>query len=242
MKQTNRIQPLIYGSFFILVLATVSPTNLVGSTLPPQDSNSEQDLEQEFKPLFNGKDLSGWRNPYDHGTAEVVGEEIHLKANKKFFLVTEKEYSDFELTVDIKLPEGTANSGVMFRCHVEPNKVYGYQAECDGSDRRWSGGLYDEGRRKWIWPSRKDSKEEFRGHEKASLAHFAKPEIRDALKRNDWNRYEIRCQGEQITIKLNGVEVTNFKDKMDAKGFIGIQHHGEKGQVYKFRNIAIKEL
>lgn len=196
-----------------------------------------------FTDLFNGKDLSGWRNPYDWGKAEVVDDEIHLTADKKFFLVTEKEYGDFELMVDVHLPEGKANSGVMFRCHVQPNKVFGYQAECDGSDRRWSGGLYDEGRRGWVWPSTKGrSRPEFLAHEEESKAHFAKPEIRTALKRNDWNTYHIRCQGDQLTIRLNGVETTSLRDATDAKGYIGIQHHGEKGQTYRFRNLKIKEL
>jgi len=146
----------------------------------------EQLKEQGFVPLFNGKDLDGWRNPYDHGTAEIVDGKIHLTASKKFFLVTEKKYSDFRVVVDIKLPEGKANSGVMFRCHVEPNKAYGYQAECDGSDRCWSAGLYDEGRRGWVWPSKKGRTkvEEFLKYEAESQAHFAKPEIRNALNRN----------------------------------------------------------
>jgi hypothetical protein len=173
----------------------------------------------------------------------VVDGEIHLTANKKFFLVTEKKYADFELKVDLLLPEGKANSGIMFRCHVEPNRVYGYQAECDGSDRRWSGGLYDEGRRKWVWPSTTGrSLPEFLEYEEKSKAHFAKPKIRDALTRNDWNTYHIRCHGDQLTITLNGVEITSLKDKTDATGYIAIQHHGEKGQTYKFRNIQIKEL
>ncbi len=110
-----------------------------------------------YTPLFNGQDLSGWRNPYSHGEAKVVDGEIHLLANKKFFMLTKKRYADFHLSVEIHLPEGEANSGVMFRCQVDENaaqKVFGYQAECDGSDRRWSGGLYDEARRGWIWPSR----------------------------------------------------------------------------------------
>ena len=51
--------------------------------------------EEGFTPLFNGKDLSGWKNPYEWGKAEIVGEEIHLTGDKKFFLVTEKEYSDY---------------------------------------------------------------------------------------------------------------------------------------------------
>jgi hypothetical protein len=199
--------------------------------------------QDDFTPLFNGRDLSGWRNPFQWGDAEVIDGEILLTANKKFFLVTEKKYSDFELNVDLKLPEGKANSGIMFRCHVEPNRVYGYQAECDGSDRRWSGGLYDEGRRKWVWPSTdRRSLPEFLEYKEESQAHFAKPEIRDALKRNDWNTYHIRCVGDQLTITLNGVEITNLKDKTDAEGYIAIQHHGEQGQTYRFRNLEIREL
>ena len=200
-------------------------------------------VERGFTPLFNGRNLNGWRNPYDFGDATIVDGEIHLTADKKFFLVTEKKYANFILFAEINLPKGKANSGIMFRCHVEQNKVYGYQAECDGSDRRWSAGLYDEGRRGWIWPSQKGrSKEEkFLEYEEESQAHFAKPEIRDALKRTDWNRYKIVCQDNKITIELNGVKVTEIEDDTDAEGFIGIQHHGEKGQTYRFRNIFIKE-
>lgn len=197
-----------------------------------------------FVPLFNGKNLDGWRNPYDFGDANVVDGEIHLLANKKFFLVTEKQYSNFKVVIDIHLPEGQANSGVMFRCHAEPNKAYGYQAECDGSDRCWSGGLYDEGRRGWVWPSKtgRTKVEKFLEYEEESQAFFAKPEIKGALDRNGWNRYEVECDGDHIVIHLNGIKITDLKDTTDAKGYIAIQHHGEEGQTYRFRNLMIKEL
>ena len=45
-----------------------------------------------------------------------------------------------------------------------------------------------------------------------------------------------------ITIEINGVETVRFRDATDASGFIGIQHHGENGQTYRFRNLFIKEL
>src|SRR5690606_32418085 len=106
-----------------------------------------QAAEDNWIELFNGNDTSGWHNPFDWGHAEVVDGEIHLTADKKFFLVTDQEFGDFVFEGEVKLPEGKSNSGFMFRCHVEPNKVYGYQAEVDGSDRKWSGGLYDEARR-----------------------------------------------------------------------------------------------
>lgn len=225
-----------------LVLQAVQ-ANAESMDFAASTSDAEQLTARGYRPLFNGDDLEGWRNPYNHGTAKVVDGEIHLRADKKFFLVTEGTFADFSLVADIKLPEGPANSGVMFRSHVEPNRVYGYQAECDGSPRRWSGGLFDEGRRKWIWPSIQGRSEpESLEYEKKPAEFFAKPEIQNALKRNDWNRYVIDCQGDQIRIALNGIQVTDLRDSLDSRGHIGIQHHGEKGQLYRFRNIFIKPL
>lgn len=200
--------------------------------------------EAQWVDLFNGKDTSGWTNPYDFGEAKVVDGEIHLTSDSKFFLVTEKQYGDFIFEGEVKLPEGTANSGFMFRCHVEPNRVYGYQAEVDGSDRGWSGGLYDEGRREWIWPSQsgRTTVPKFLEYEQESQAFFKKPEIAGAFQRNDWNKYRITCRGDSIKIEVNGVQITDLHDDLDASGYIGIQHHGEKGQTYKFRNLRIKEL
>lgn len=227
----------------ICLCIQICEVGAIASEVADADANSAQLHQRGYEPLFNGKDLTGWRNPYDHGEAKVVNEEIHLVGNKKFFLVTDNEYSDFRLVVDIKLPEGRANSGVMFRCHVQPNRVYGYQAECDGSDRRWSGGLYDEGRRQWIWPSTPGRSEpEFLKHQHESVAFFAQPTIRNLLKRDDWNRYIIECRENRIIIELNGTTVTDFQDPVDVRGHIGVQHHGEKGQVYRFKNLLIKEL
>ncbi|WP_206170858.1 3-keto-disaccharide hydrolase [Phragmitibacter flavus] len=204
-----------------------------------------------FTPLFDGKTLNGWKNPYEWGKSEVVDGEIHLTADKKFFLITEKAYGDFVFEGDVHLPEGKANSGFIFRGLVEPNKVYGYQAEVDGDDnRKWSGGLYDEGRRMWfISPInlklKKDATPEELAKQEAinkeSIAAF-RARAGDAFKRNDWNTYRITCKGNKITIEVNGVVTTDIEDSLDASGPIGIQHHGEKGATYRFRNLRIKEL
>jgi hypothetical protein len=187
-----------------------------------------------FTALFDGKTLNGWKNAYTWGKAEVVDGEIHLTGDKKFFVCTEKSYGDFIFEGEILLPAGQANSGFMFRAHVEPNKVYGYQSEVDGDEKRgWSGGLYDEGRRMWFISPIKgnpDSEKAFKERSKG------------AFKRNDWNKYRITCQGKKIKIEVNGVTVTDVEDDKDATGPIGIQHHGEKGQTYKFRNLRIKQL
>ncbi|MEJ6699399.1 MAG: DUF1080 domain-containing protein [Akkermansiaceae bacterium] len=187
-----------------------------------------------FTPLFNGKTMDGWHNPYKWGKIKVVDGEIHLTGDKKFFVVTDKKFSDFIFEAQILLPEGKANSGFMFRAHEQPGKVFGYQSEVDGDpNRKWSGGLYDEGRRRWfISPIKGDKKSEAEFRKRAG----------DSFKRNDWNTYRITCKGDHITIAVNGVVTTDVKDSKDASGVIGIQHHGEKGKTYKFRNLRIKEL
>jgi len=180
--------------------------------------------------LYDGRDIApgdpvpGWRNPYEWGEVWAEEGEIRLRANRKFFLVTEKEYGDFIFEAEVKMPEGTANSGFMFRAHVKKNNVFGYQAEVDPSDRKWAGGLYDEGRRGWLVPL------------------SGQPEKQAAFDRDAWNRYRIECRGDHIRIFVNDVLTTDTHDPVDQVGFIGLQHHGEAGQVYRFRNIRIQDL
>jgi hypothetical protein len=209
------------------------------SNLPAQEKTASPTApvaadKDGFVSLFDGKSLTGWHNAYDWGKADVVNGEVHLTGEKKFFVVTDKNYADFVFEGEVLLPEGQANSGFMFRAHAEPNKVYGYQAEVDGDPKRgWSGGLYDEGRRMWFICPIKGNKE--------SEADFAK-RTAGAFKRNDWNKYRITCQGKKLKIEVNGVTTVDVEDEKDASGVIAIQHHGEKGQTYKFRNLRIKEL
>lgn len=194
-----------------------------------------QAKEAEWIPLFNGNDLDGWHNPYPHGTASVKNGVIELVADRKFFFAYNEKFSDFIMTAEIKLPKGKANSGILFRSQKKENgSMFGYQAEVDGSDRRWSGGLYDEGRRGWIHPK----KPERNPYNEKNWKDTQK----NALKRDDWNKYKIKCLGDHLQIWVNGVQTTDLKDSTDSTGFIAIQHHGEKGQVYRFRNLRLLKL
>ncbi len=201
---------------------------------PCAGGNAVANGSKDWVSLFDGKSVEGWKNPYEWGTIEVKDGEIHLTADRKFFLITEKIYSDFIFEGDVHLPEGQANSGFMFRAHVKKNSVTGYQAEVDGNpNRMWSGGLYDEGRRGWfISPKSGDKSSEEAFRQRAG----------DTFKRNDWNTYRITCKGNHLKIEVNGVTTTEVDDDTDASGVIGIQHHGEKGQTYRFRNLRIQEL
>ena len=196
---------------------------------------SSKSKKENWVNLFNGKDLSGWHNPYPHGEFKVVKGVIELIANKKFFLAYDKKFSDFVLEAEIKLPTGKANSGFLFRSQKRENgSMFGYQAEVDGSDRKWSGGLYDEGRRGWIHPKKPIEN-------KYNKINW-KNERSEAFKRDEWNHYKIRSLGDHIQIWVNGIKTTDLKDSTDSKGFIAIQHHGEKGQIYRFKNIKILEF
>lgn len=214
----SNLEPVITA----LALLLMAPS-LAGAAVPQQEG---------WTPLFDGRSLAGWTNPYDWGKAWTEDGQILLQAEKKFFLVTEKKYRDFVFEAEVKMPEGDSNSGFMFRCHMEKNNVFGYQAEVDPSDRQWSAGLYDEGRRGWLNPKQNDPN---------SARAFVR-RAKGAFRRDGWNRYRIHCVGPNLRIYLNDVLTTDYVDTVDREGYLAIQHHGEKGKIYRFRNLRIKEL
>lgn len=196
---------------------------------PPEAQ--EHGKDEGFEDLFNRKDLTGWASPYDWGEVKVVDEEILLKANKKFFLLCDKVFADFIFEGEVLMPDAESNSGFMFRCAAERNNVWGYQAEVDPSPRGWSGGLYDEARRGWLHPAKGDA-----------TAEQAFKSQGNPFKAGEWNHYRIHAEGDHLRIWVNGTLTTEVRDSMDSQGYVGIQHHGEKGKAYRFRNLRIKEL
>ena len=108
--------------------------------------------------LFNGKDLTGWKilngkAKYEVKNGEIIGTTVQGEPNS--FLATEEEYGDFILSLEFKIDAGT-NSGVQFRSEskadYQKGRVHGYQLEIDPSARAWTGGIYDEARRLWLYP------------------------------------------------------------------------------------------
>jgi hypothetical protein len=195
-------------------------------------TSSADSSTADWETLFDEESLEGWTNPYDWGEAEVVDGQIHLQADEKFFLVTESTYDDFVFEGAVRVPDRASNSGFMFRAQVDTNRVYGYQAEVDPSDRAWSGGLYDEGRRGWLHPADGDS----------TAGRTFREDHGDAFNPDAWNEYRIRAEGDSLTIWVNGEMTTAYRDTVDAEGVIGIQHHGEDGKIYRFRDLRIREI
>lgn len=189
--------------------------------------------------------LSKWENPYDFGEAKSEDGVISLTSDSgKWFLLTKKEYANFVFEAEVKMPVEKGNSGIMFRCQKnlkQRKRVWGYQAEVDTSeDRKWSGGLYDEGRRGWFISPNRDHADSQEDKQKSIDAFRA--QAGDCYKQGQWNKYSVVCIGSHIQISVNGVKTTDVHDEMDLMGYIGIQHHGEKGLTYQFRNLRIKDL
>lgn len=211
------------------------------------------------KPVEIGTNPNLWMNVSSFGEAHWLGREIHLLSTDNWFFLTKKRYSDFELELEVLVPQlddEYVNSGIIFRAQTEYSEdthsqyAYGYQAEVDPSDRRWSGGLYEQAtKRQWLFPlhaERSNPGEHF----KENYSPEWSEEKSAAFKAGEWNHYKIRAQGPEIKIWLNGVLTTHVKDTHLSEGHIGIQHHGstsfaERGDTrntVKFRAIEIREL
>ena len=188
--------------------------------------------DEQWEDLFDSKTLNGWiqRNGQAKYTVEdgmIVGTTVLNTPNS--FLCTEKMYTDFIFELEFLVEPGM-NSGIQIRSHsfkhYRDYRVHGYQIEIDTSSRAWSGGIYDEARRGWLFPL-KD-----------------KPEAQKAFKQNQWNHYRIEAIGDQIRTWINGIPAADLKDDMTSTGFIALQVHGSKqaGKSIKWRNIRIQDL
>ena len=182
--------------------------------------------------LFDGKSLDGWvqrggKAHYEVKDGVIVGTTVLRTPNS--FMCTEKHYGDFILELEF-LVEPTMNSGIQIRSHslkdYKNGRVHGYQVEIDPSSRAWSGGIYDEGRRGWLF-SLKDM-----------------PEAQKAFKNGEWNHYRIEAIGDRIRTWVNGIPAADLKDDKTASGFIALQVHSSKtaGQQIQWRNIRLQDL
>lgn len=208
-------------------------------------------VEEGFKPLFNGKDLAGWKSVGGNGSYKVEGSDVvgfgeDVKANT--FLRTEKTYKDFELLFDMKFDTLTGNSGMMIRGLQKPGengRVYGYQCEHDNNNNRsWTAGLYDEARRGWLFPAKNNDAKKVTDADKAQQKEFTE-QGRKLFKPTDWNEIRVLCEGKHIQIWLNGekrVDYTDDAPEFTAEGFFGLQVHSSKSTSVRWRNIRIKEL
>lgn len=177
-----------------------------------------------WKSLFNGKNLDGWKI---HGTEKWYVEDGLLVCESGpdeayGYLSTNKNYDDFELEVEF-LQEADGNSGVFFRSTFDGTKVSGWQVEVAPPNHD-TGGIYESYGRGWLVQI-PDEKE-------------------DILKMGEWNKMKIRVVGGHVTTWLNGTEMVDINDDTiaEGEGAIALQIHDGGGIKVKWRNIKVKEL
>ena len=189
--------------------------------------------QAQWRNLFNGKDFTGWKilngkARYTIKNGEITGTTVFGEPNT--FLATEKDYGDFILEFEFKV-DSTMNSGVQFRSESKADykngRVHGYQYEIDPSKRGWSGGIYDEARRDWLY--------------QLDLNTPAKT----AYKKAQWNKARIECLGNNIRTWLNGIACAYVIDNLSPGGFIALQVHSiskkeDEGKQITWRNLRIQ--
>jgi hypothetical protein len=181
----------------------------------------------QWVPLFNGKDLSGWKaygnEKWDVEDGAIYGEAV---TDKYGYLVTEKTYSDFVLRVKFKC-DVKGNYGVFIRSKMlgegrSGPDIEGTQVEVDPS--RHTGGIYESGGRQWI--------------------ALPSAEGEQAIKPFEWNDLEIAAEGKHIVTRLNGVQIVDYYDPAPRffDGVIGLQLHAGGGGKVHWKDIEIMTL
>jgi hypothetical protein len=186
-----------------------------------------------FVTLTPSADLSNWETyggdaPYSLDDGTITGTAVVNTPNT--FLCTKKLYDDYILELEF-YDDAPLNSGVMqraqWRQQGDIRRIYGYQMEIDPSARGYTGGIYDEARRGWIYP-----------------VHYNE-EARTAYRQGQWNTARVEAIGPEIRTFINGQPVANLVDATDSEGMICLQVHSISeelaGKTVRWRNIRIKE-
>ncbi|WLD14633.1 family 16 glycoside hydrolase [Planctellipticum variicoloris] len=142
--------------------------------------------------FFNGHDLTGWQGLPGHWSVEngeIVG-RCAAGQSAYTFLVSDKDYKDFDLTFEARRRGGDSSIGVQFRSWIADRgqfKVYGPQCDIATPNGVFPiGSLVTE-------PTAKP------------LAEKAKPDAVATCRRNEFNRIRIRCIGKHATVWVNDV-------------------------------------
>jgi hypothetical protein len=215
----------VLGRFLALASASAS------TAYWPKAVHAEE-TKTKPRPLFDGT-FEGWegdtKKTFRIQDGAIVGGSLKAPVPHNEFLCTKVSYTNFILRAECKLI-GPANGGIQFRSQRVPHnfEVSGYQADMSAEpEGGYWGCLYDESRRNSV------------------LVRPPRPLLLKTLKPDDWNQYEIRCEGPHIRLYLNGVLTVDFTEKdekLPRSGIIGLQIHGGGPSEAWYRKIMIQEL
>ena len=194
----------------------------------------------EWKQLFDGKDLVGWKHVGPGGMTVEDG-LIRTHGGMGLLYWAGGKLGDCAIRVVYKMRDQNSNSGVFIRIPIEPREPwmpvhYGYEVQIDNQPE-------------------KSNEDEY--HVTGTLYSLTKPLARPGKPGPEWNTMEITLDGPHTTVVLNGVKVTEFieGDPVPAKkfdfepergprpqeGYIGLQNHSDNDIVF-FKEVAIRML
>jgi Domain of Unknown Function (DUF1080) len=204
---------------------------------PALFSADDKKVPEGFTPLFNGKDLKGWVVHNGKPDSWGVADGHLFTGGGGGWLLTEKEYKDFELRLEFKVPPN-GNSGVAVHC-PPPNNPKGHDPAYSGMEIQI---LDDAG----------DQYKNLRPTQYTGSVYDVVPPGKRATKpAGEWQTMRIVSKGRQITVEVNGVLIVDAKlDELKdhyqkhpglerTSGHLGLQDHGKK---VEFRNVYVKEL
>jgi hypothetical protein len=181
------------------------------------------DDDKDFKPLFNGKDFTGWKVVIG-GKESPPGETFTIKdgaivvsGKPNGYFVTNKGYEDYVLRFDWKFIKD-GNSGCLV--HIQGLPAKGPWPKCVE-----------------VQGQQKDHGRIFAIQGAKGTYTVDKEAQKKAIKMGEWNTTEITSKDGELTSKINGVEVSKGKGELTS-GPIGFQSEGTE---LHFKNIRIKE-
>ena len=174
--------------------------------------------------LIRQNNLKGWKTLNGgEWTVEngVIFGTKDADIDKHCLLISEREFDDFHLHLEYNSIKG--NSGFYFRLAPAENPLglKGYHAEIDSKGSN-AGGLYD-----------------------VAVEWLVKPDkalIEKAFKPGEWNTMTIKAIGQDITVSLNGHEMSSITNDRSSRGSLGVQLHANENTQIKLKNIRITEL
>jgi len=189
---------------------------------------------QPFQPLFNGKDLTGWRMV---GPGRFVVEDGMMKTEGGMGLLyyEREKFGNATLRVVFKTASERANSGVFIRLPEKPPDPWyavhnGYEVQIESGGDEW--------------------------HSTGSIYSLSKVTARPQKPIGEWNTMDIVLDGPKTIIYLNGVKVNEFSPDQPTPprqrwyepargprpdyGYIGLQNHDARSVVY-FREVSVKK-
>ena len=204
--------------------------------------------DADFRPLFNGKDLEGWDgNPkfWSVKDGAITGQTTaDNPTDGNTFLVWRRgEVDDFVLRFSYKIVGG--NSGVQYRSkEFDQWRIGGYQGDFEAGET-FSGILYEE-RGRGILCNRGQKTALDREGKKTETQVTDSAQLQAAIKKEDWNEYEISASGGHLIHKINGRVTAECDDQQTGaraeSGLLALQLHAGPPMTVQFKDIRLKRL